>query len=91
MLIEREPTLAAARWTMRRRIDVGRELLQRLREAGLAALITDVVREYRLGVPTGGEALLDPQAVGLARVAAGRLPDGQACHDDAGAPGATGS
>lgn len=89
MLIEREPTLAAARWTMRRRIDVGRELLQRLREAGLAALITDVVREYRLGVPTGGEALLDPQAVGLARVAAGRLPDGQACHDDAGAPGAT--
>ena len=89
MLIECEVTLAASRWTMRQRIDVGRELVHRLREAGLISLIGEIAREYPLAVPTGDEALLDPQAVALARVAAGRLPDGKACHDDAGAPGCT--
>lgn len=89
MLIEREPALAASRWTMRRRIDAGRELVQQMREAGLSILIAEVVREYPLAIPAGDEARLDPSAVALARVAAGRLPDGKACYDDAGAPGET--
>ena len=89
MVFECEVTLAASRWTMRQRIYVGRELVHRLREAGLISLIGEIAREYPLAVPTGDEALLDPQAVALARVAAGRLPDGKACHDDAGAPGCT--
>lgn len=89
MLIEREPALSASEWTMRRRIDAGRELIQQLREAGLEALIADVLREYPLAIPTGDEARLDPAAATLARVAAGRLADGKACRDDTVAPGNT--
>ncbi|MHC9062790.1 hypothetical protein ACYX34_08895 [Nitrospira sp. CMX1] len=85
-MIEREPGFSAKRWTMRRRIDAGRELVHQLREAGLSALIGDVVREYPLTVPMEEEVRLDPNAVVLASVAVGRLPDGQACYDDPKAP-----
>jgi hypothetical protein len=86
MLIEREPGFSGNRWTMRRRIDAGRELVHQLRAAGLSTLIAEVVREYPLAVPLGDEARLDPKSVALARIAKGRLPDGQACLDDRAVP-----
>ena len=86
MLIEREPGFSARRWTMHRRIDAGRELLHQLRAVGLSTLIAGVVREYPLAVPRGDEARLDPRSVALARIATGRLPDGQGCFDDPEVP-----
>jgi len=76
------PVRTGPAWTLRLRIDTGRELLAQLRAHGLQDRAAAVLEAFPVepAVPTeSGPDPADP-AAGLAAAAAGRVPDGAAAY-----------
>lgn len=89
VLVERRAGRRREAWSARERIDVGRELLNALREHALDGLRATVVLSYALDPATPTERLRDSDGAALLDIAAGRLPDGARLYADAGDEGGT--
>lgn len=82
--IEADANRGASEWTLRRRIDLGREFLRALADAGQSAYASGFRDAYRFEPATSAERAADSAAARLLDLAVGRIPDGQQLWDEIG-------
>jgi hypothetical protein len=87
VLVERLPVRRYTSWTVRQRVDAGRELLRQLAQRGLTADRTGVLSNYPLAPATADFRIADPDGARLLDVVSGRLADGELLFHDAGPAG----
>ena len=82
--VEADAVRAASVWTLRRRIDLGREFLHALADAGLSAYAGGFLDACAFQPAPPDERSADPAAARLLDLAVGRIPDGQQLCDTIG-------
>jgi hypothetical protein len=81
-VVEAAPVRTAANWTLRLRMDTGRELLRVIEEAGFGRYVAGFVQAYPFAAAAAATRAADPSAARLLDLAVGRFPDGQPIYDD---------
>ena len=82
--VEADAVRGASAWTLRRRIDLGREFLRALADFGQSAYASGFRNEYAFAPATSAERAADPAGARLLDLAVGRIPDGQLLCDSLG-------
>jgi hypothetical protein len=83
-LVEAAPVRHTTGWTARMRISAGREFIRQLAGRDLAGMVPRVVAAYPIERLGPAEAFRDAAGARLIAVAAGRIPDGEQLHAEAG-------
>jgi hypothetical protein len=79
--VEADEVRANDRWPLRLRIDIGRELLRALDDAGMSAYASAFTEAHGFDPATPEMRAADAAAMRLLDIALGRIPDGRKLHD----------